>query len=79
MDRGEFFKHEFEVLPADNGSFIVTLGTEYDRLVNNRQDNISVRGGRQPRRWAFSNVQDLLYFFTSQVAVDDSECDGSEQ
>ena len=66
MDKGELWKYEFEVLPASNGSFIVTLGREYERHVRGKPNNI----GDTPERWAFTNVHDLLAFLHAQIGPD---------
>lgn len=60
MDYGELFKSEFEILPAEEGGFIVTLGANYTRSVHGVENNIRDAAGRPRQRWAFSNVTRLM-------------------
>lgn len=51
MDKGQIFKNTFRVNPGEHGSFILMLD-RYDRQ------------GDMPTFWAFSTVDDLIYWLT---------------
>jgi hypothetical protein len=74
MDKGELWKYEFGVLPANDGGFILTLGANYERHMKGEDNH--ARFAQQ--RWAFSNVGDLLAFLSSQVGPDPRACAGDE-
>ncbi|CCB64443.1 hypothetical protein [Hyphomicrobium sp. MC1] len=71
VDKGQFFKHEFHVLPALDGGFIVTLGSEYKGFTSRE----GYEGWSQDR-WAFSSVDDLLIFLNDQVLREDTRQNG---